>query len=728
MPLSLRVLLAVAAAGLVLATAAIASAAFAGAAAEAIGAALRMGLPLALVAAALGWALGAWIGAPLDALGRVGDDALRGQAHAPGATAPYREAADLGAALAQMLGALRDAYTDSETAYGRVEAAAEALRAGEARLAAAVEAAELGTFEVDLDTGRSHWDERVAAVVGLAPAPEGGFDRLLALVHPEDRARVEAAHGAALANGLGEAIEYRIVRPDGETRHVAARGLVTAAAGGGRRLVGFIQDITARRAAAAAIEASESRYRTLADSLPQKVWTTDPEGRTTFSNEAMRDYHGPVGEGSADRAALVHPDDAARLRALQEAAQEAQISFEAEVRLRRADGVHRWHRIALVPQRRDGALAGWLGTALDVHASREAEAALRESDERLRALADNLPDSMIFQLAEDQDGRMRVLQVGANCERLNGFPAAEALADPERLLGRLVGEDRILLDRAMERARHDGRSFSVEVRARGSAGAARWLQISAAPRRVGDGTTVWDGVETDITIHKEAELALQALLSDLSDGLRRKDEVLAETNVRIRNALQVVLSLLRLQASGLATDDARRAFGTALDRVRAIADVHQRLLQAPTDSVVDASPFVRDLCRNIEQADVAIRVTAECVAVEPDRLLPIGLVLNELARNAARHARVNGGAAMVEVELRGEGSGFSLRVADGGPGLPDGFDIARTEGLGLRIVRGLVAQLQGTLDVERGTGGAGATFTVRAPRSNEAAAARLRLH
>jgi len=236
------------------------------------------------------------------------------------------------------------------------------------------------------------------------------------------------------------------------------------------------------------------------------------------------------------------------------------------------------------------------------------------------------------------------------------------------------------------------------VRAKGASGAPRWLQISAAPRALADGTTIWDGVETDITIHKEAELALQSLLTDLSDGLRRKDEVLAETNVRIRNALQVVLSLLRLQASGLATDDARRAFATALDRVRAIADVHNRLLQAPTDGVVDAGGFVRDLCRDIE-----------------------------LTRNAAHHARGERDGALIDVALKAEGPAFSLRVTDGGPGLPSGFDLARTEGLGLRIVRGLVSQLQGRLDWGQGPGGEGAAFTVTAPRTNEEAAARTRL-
>lgn len=722
MVLSLRVILAASFAALVLGTTAVAWSA-----APDAGSMLRTGAVLAALAAGLGWALGAWIGAPLAALNRMGEGALRGVG-APPAPAGYREARDLEAGLGGVLGALRDAYTDSETAYVRAEEAAEALRASEARIKIAVEAAELGTFELDLATGHGSWDERVTAIVGLPTEAAQDFAAWLDLVHPDDRERVAAAQQEAVRTGLGELVEYRLLHPDGTIRHIAARGLVVPGGQGAPgRLVGFVQDITARKRAAAALEASEDRYRTLADSLPQKVWTTAPDGTSTFYNRAMIDYHGSVGPTLDDRFAQIHPDDLKRAMPLRDAAYDAEAAFEAEVRLRRHDGVYRWHRVAMVPLRRGGELTGWLGTSLDIHSNREAEAALRESDERLRALADNLPDSMIFQLAEEDGGRLRYVQVGANCERLNGIPAEEAIANPERLMSRLQDSDRIILQGALERARDEGRAINVEVRARGAGSATRWLQVSAAPRRLADGTTIWDGVETDITIHKEAELALQSLLADLSDGLRRKDEVLAETNVRIRNALQVVLSLLRLQASRLASDDARRAFATALDRVRAIADAHNRLLQVPADGVVDASPFVRDLCRDIEESGVAIRVEAERVMIEPDRLLPLGLVVNELARNAARHARGGGGAALIEVGLRNDGPGFGLTVADTGPGLPPGFDANRTEGLGLRIVRGLVDQLQGQLDWGPGPGGEGVAFTLKAPRTNLAAEARTRL-
>ncbi len=726
MPFSLRVILAAAFATLVLATAAILAFGL-DAGHASFWSVLRAGVMLGVAAAGLGRGLGVWIGAPLEARKGRGEEALRGCAPAAGLDAGYREARELDAALTGMLGSLREAYTDSEIAYTRAEAAAEALRAGEARLQVAVEAAELGTFELDLATGQGTWDARVSAIVGLPAAAARDFPAWLGLVHPDDRERVAAEQRRAVETGLGNLVEYRVVRPDGEVRHLAARGLVTGSAAGPGRLVGFVQDITARKLAAEALEASESRYRLLADSLPQKVWTTGPDGTATFYNQVMRDYHGTLGMGLDDRFGAVHPDDLRRAKPLRDTAYEAETPFEADVRLRRHDGAYRWHRVAMVPLKRGAELLGWLGTSLDIHGTREAEAALRESDERLRALADNLPDSMIFQLAEDQDGGHRYVQVGANCERLNGFPAEEALSDPERLLGRLYPDDRFILTRGLERARTDRRPLSVEVRAKGATGAPRWLQISAAPRALPDGTTIWDGVETDITIHKEAELALQSLLTDLSDGLRRKDEVLAETNVRIRNALQVVLSLLRLQASGLSTDDARRAFATALDRVRAIADVHNRLLQAPSDGVVDAGGFVRDLCRDIEGAGVVIRVETDRVGIEPDRLLPLGLIVNELTRNAAHHARGERDGATIDVALKAKGPAFSLRVADGGPGLPSGFDLARTEGLGLRIVRGLVSQLQGRLDWGQGPDGEGAAFTVTAPRTNEEAAARTRL-
>ncbi len=716
MTFSLRAILAAAFAALVLATAGLMAWGAPPEPQAASSLLLRAGLPLALAAGGAGWVLGVWIGAPLEALGRMGDAAPRGRLDAAPGAGRYREASDLASGLSRVLGALREAYTDSEIAYGRAEAAAEALRAGEAKLQVALDAAELGTFELDLASGQGGWDERVAVIAGVRSEGPDPFARWLDRVHPEDRDRVEAAQREAVRTGDGALVEYRIRRPDGTIRHLAARAVVAQGRDGPGRLVGFVQDITARKLAAAAVEASEDRYRTLADALPQKVWVTDPGGSATYFNRAMLDYHGELGSDPRDRFAHVHPEDLPRAGALRDAAYEAQTPFEAEIRLRRRDGAYRWHRVAMVPLLRGEELQGWLGTSLDIHAGREAEAALRESEVRLHSLADNLPDSMLFQLGESPDGGLVYLQVGANCERLNGVSTADALADPERLMGRLYAEDRIILQRSLEHARDEGRGFNVEVRARAPRGGSRWLQVSAAPRRLADGSTVWDGVETDITIHKQAELALQSLLADMTDGLRRREEVLAETNVRIRNALQVVLSLLRLQASGLPGEDARRAFATALERVRAIADAHHRLLAVPQGGVVDAGSFVRDLCRDIEQPGVAIRVAAGQVPVEPDRLLPLGLVVNELTRNAARHARQGGGEAQIDVELRSDGPAFSLRVADGGPGLPPGFDAGRGDGLGLRIVRGLVDQLQGRLAWGPGEDGAGAAFTVTAPR------------
>jgi PAS domain S-box-containing protein len=137
--------------------------------------------------------------------------------------------------------------------------------------------------------------------------------------------------------------------------------------------------------------------------------------------------------------------------------------------------------------------------------------ALVESAARLQALADNLPHAMIYQLAISADGAdRRFTFVGASCERLNGITAEALLADASLLAARVAPEDRKTLADRQENALRERRSFDIECGFILPDGQRRWSRISCTPRLQPDGSTLWDGIQLDITESRLAREALEA--------------------------------------------------------------------------------------------------------------------------------------------------------------------------------------------------------------------------
>lgn len=135
--------------------------------------------------------------------------------------------------------------------------------------------------------------------------------------------------------------------------------------------------------------------------------------------------------------------------------------------------------------------------------------ALREGEARLRMLGDNLPDSMVYQVARGPHTGMQFQYISAGIERLNGLSADAVLKNPKLLYEQVVEEDRALIAKAEEESFRDRKTFNVVVRMRRTDGVIRWMHVCSKPRDLPDGRTVWDGIETDITDRMQAEVELR---------------------------------------------------------------------------------------------------------------------------------------------------------------------------------------------------------------------------
>ncbi len=218
------------------------------------------------------------------------------------------------------------------------------------------------------------------------------------------------------------------------------------------------------------------------------------------------------------------------------------------------------------------------------------------------------------------------------------------------------------------------------------------------------------GIARDITAHKRAEDQLKA-------SLKEKEVLMQEVHHRVKNNLQVVSSMLNMQARVAKDKDASAVLAESRDRLNTMALIHTQLYETGNVSEMNMKVFVNGLLRQMLSSHPVQETRVTPVVHVDEYLLPIsiavhlGLIINELLINALKYAFVNRKAGKIEVDFRVSEKGVvNLTVSDDGVGLPEGFDINATKTLGLRLVKTLVEdQLDGNLNIISKDG---TTFTV----------------
>lgn len=281
------------------------------------------------------------------------------------------------------------------------------------------------------------------------------------------------------------------------------------------------------------------------------------------------------------------------------------------------------------------------------------------------------------------------------------------------------------LDRCIE---GKSQEFKMEYRICTKEGELRWVDERTFIQRDAEGrATFFQGVVIDITERKIAEEALEK-----AEQLQKK-----EINHRIKNNLQIVSSLLDLQAEQFSDRKVIEAFRESESRIISMSLIHEELYESGNFDVLDFSSYIHkliaDLLSSYSTEDFAIKVNLNVgkVCINVDTAVSLGIIINELFTNAIKYAFPQGKGGEINVELFGEGTGetvkekeipgkppiskipdkgkdmheqFTLIFADNGKGFPDDVDFRNTETLGLQLVNALVNQIEGSIGLERGNG------------------------
>jgi len=222
----------------------------------------------------------------------------------------------------------------------------------------------------------------------------------------------------------------------------------------------------------------------------------------------------------------------------------------------------------------------------------------------------------------------------------------------------------------------------------------------------------------------ELETSNQALKA----SLKEKEVLLKEIHHRVKNNLQIISSLLSLQAEEIRDPAALEKFRDSQARIQSMALVHEKLYQSKDLGKIDMGAYIASLAQTLvhaqgggqQNARIRLQVEAEEQYVTLDTAIPCGLILNELLSNALKHAFPGGRAGRIAIRFRKAAEDrFTLTVEDDGEGLPEQFDLQQSPSLGLRIVHALTDQLDGQLRMQH-NGGASFGLTFReVPRSRQ---------
>jgi PAS domain S-box-containing protein len=349
------------------------------------------------------------------------------------------------------------------------------------------------------------------------------------------------AESVGTARQMGERNELFARRHDG-TEFPTEASISKLEINGEIICTAILRDISDRKAAELQLSQQKEILQTIFDSIPIMLCFYKEGVEVEFINPALEQTLGwSLAEmRDIDIMAEIYPDPDYRASVLDFMIKADGTWQDCQTRNRRGEVLEiTWANIRLP----DGST---VGIGQDITERKQTELALQEREYRLRTLADNLPNGVIYQLVQEPTGKVYFSYITAGIERLLGIKPEVILQDANVLFDLTVEEDRQRRDQLTEESRRNLSVFEIQMRNRTPIGDIQWSYIRSAPRRLADGRTVWDGIEIDITELKKTEIELAQAKDAAEAANLAKSAFLASMSHELRTPLNGILGYAQI--------------------------------------------------------------------------------------------------------------------------------------------------------------------------------------
>ena len=470
-------------------------------------------------------------------------------------------------------------------------------------------------------------------------------------------------------------------------------------------VLGMYEDFTERKLAKEALLVSEERSRQSVRVSNLGIFDHDHLAETIYWSPRQREIFGWGPDETVTLQAFIdciHPEDRDRTASEVRRAHDPAGNgvFGVRNRIIHRDGSIRWvttqsqtffsgEGSARRPVRTIGAVS-------DITELKRAEEYLRRSENKYRTLIENLPQKIFY-----KDRNSVYISCNKSCaddlrikpDEISGRTDYDFF--PKGLAGKYREDDKRLMDL--------GKAEDIEEEYI-QHGRERWIYTVKTPITDDSGNVTGIlGISWDITERKKAE-------QQIKQSLREKETFLREIHHRVKNNMAVVSSLLSLQANKIEDATVRSLFEESLQRVKAMALVHEKLYQTKDLSSINFEDYITSIVLEIiglyriDTDAITTEMNIKDIELDLESAVPCGLIINELLANAFKHAFPDNRSGVLSINFTKTDDTYTLAIKDNGVGLPAGFDYMRTNTLGLQIVEVLTKQLRGSFQIKSDLG------------------------
>lgn len=528
----------------------------------------------------------------------------------------------------------------------------------------------------------------------------------LSLIHPEDSAKIERGKivwDTVVEKGYHKK-EYRIKNKDGI--YLWFEDLMYMVKGGDKKyIVGFMIDITERKKREVKLNQTQARLSAVLNNL-SNVAIYEYGDEVNFISENIHDILGySSGDFMNDKdffSKLIVPEEIKKYddNVIEWMKHGSKGVHSSIIRVRDVDGNIKWLEDHMYEVKPDSGRPYFSGIMIDITKQKATEAKFQETESKLSAILTNMPKVVIYQSMGEKDF------ISDNIEDMIGYNPAEILKEKFFFGALMPDEDKKNVMTALKQwhSNDDDGILVMEFRLKKRSGEFIWVEDHMYRVKNDDGSTYLSGILIDVTERKLVE-------QNVSRSLMEKELLLKEIHHRVKNNLQVVSSLLKLQASYVTDQNTVDVLLDSQNRVRSMALVHQKLYQSKDFSEIDFKEYINQLSEQLfnvfkqKSNSIIIDVTSNDARLSIDLAIPCGLIVNELVSNSLKYAFPDNKNGRINIAVNKTNNGrYEIIVKDNGIGFPGGINFKDTSTLGLQLVNTLVGQIDGEIEMDSSQG------------------------